>query len=220
MREFLELESPLVGQKCDQELKNIETEYPGLFDADSNALEIEFIEDDIELVLEEEKHIDDLIRINENLQNDLFKELSNETSKEIKTSLKLRSTQDLCNTLGEQLDELNEKLHTQLVKYGSNLYDFEFVDYHFRILHSHQNYLVTRIEVEKLKQILIYLNTTNPDSILSITESVYLHMSRESKEETKRRMCGMLDNISAKLADHHIAQTKLKYAQQELELHQ
>lgn len=45
-------------------------------------------------------------------------------------------------------------------------------------------------------------------------------MSRESKEETKRRMCGMLDNISEKLADHHISQTKYKYAQQELEMYQ
>lgn len=45
-------------------------------------------------------------------------------------------------------------------------------------------------------------------------------MSREGKEEMKQRMYARLDNISENIAEHHIAQTKVKYAQQELEMHE
>lgn len=47
-----------------------------------------------------------------------------------------------------------------------------------------------------------------------------MQMNREGKEEMKHRMCGMLDNASEKLAEHHIAQTKLKHARQELDMYQ
>ncbi|XP_018565896.1 uncharacterized protein LOC108906935 [Anoplophora glabripennis] len=281
--EFSELKVPLMGEKYEQEVKSIKSEYPGIFDVDMTELEIELLEDEIELALEENKHLDELAKINEALQIELVKDIATETSEEIKTALKLKSTQEMCNSLGEKLDEVNGKLHAQLVKYGSNLYNFEFgsvpnfinnidmkkckenfdnitsfltplLEVEFypsslsmadaenqtfsdtistndpisntlnimknRILHSHQNYVIMKIEVEKAREMLHYLNKTDIDSILHLEENAYTQMSREGKEETKRRMCGMLDNISEKLAEHHIAQTKYKYAQQEQKIYQ
>lgn len=61
------------------------------------------------------------------LHNQLSEDLATTTSEQIKTALNLKSTQELCNSLGEKLDEANWRLHNQLLKYGSNLYDFEFV---------------------------------------------------------------------------------------------
>ncbi|KAJ8955662.1 hypothetical protein NQ317_011251, partial [Molorchus minor] len=124
--EFSELEAPLVDEKYERELKSINSEYPGLFDIDSNIFEIEFIEDEIDLILEEERNIDELIRMNEIIQNNLSKELTSQTSMEIETCLNFKTQQELCNSLSEELDNINKKLHTQLTKYGSNLFGFEF----------------------------------------------------------------------------------------------
>ncbi|KAJ8963110.1 hypothetical protein NQ318_018575 [Aromia moschata] len=126
--EFLELETPLVDERYERELQNLEAEYPGLFDVESNEYELELIEDEIELALEEERYIDDLIRMNEILQCDLLEELAVQASKEIQTSVNLKSTQELCNSLGEELDDINRKLHKQLEKYGSiySILNFEF----------------------------------------------------------------------------------------------
>lgn len=62
---FLELKTPLTGEKYEQEVKNIEAEYPGIFDVDMTELEIELLEDEIESALEEERRLDELIKINE-----------------------------------------------------------------------------------------------------------------------------------------------------------
>ncbi|KAJ8924466.1 hypothetical protein NQ315_007263 [Exocentrus adspersus] len=244
--EFLEIKTPLVGEKYQQELRNIEELYPGIFDAEFNALEIELLEDEIELALEEEKQLDELIGVNKVLENSLSKDLSVATSKEIKSAVQLKSMQELCNALSEKLDEVNVKLHLQLEKYGSNLYNFEFgavrnfinnmdvkecQDNFDNVIGFLAPLLKNESMVVNLPQIVVTAtNQTSSEPLFgseSITStlntmktSIFLQMNREGKEQMKRRLCGMLDDISEKLAEHHIAQTKLKYAQQELELYQ
>lgn len=46
---------------------------------------------------------------------------------EIKTESELLSTQERCNKLAQDLDDQNTKLQKQLMRYGNNLYNFEFV---------------------------------------------------------------------------------------------
>lgn len=45
----------------------------------------------------------------------------------------------------------------------------------FRIFHSHQNYVVTKIEVEKAKEMLNYLSATDINSILQLKEKWVKH---------------------------------------------
>lgn len=48
---------------------------------------------------------------------------------EIKTEANLKSSQEKCEELSQDLDERNAKLHKQLLRYGNNVYNFEFVCY-------------------------------------------------------------------------------------------
>lgn len=63
------------------------------------------------------------------LQKNLTQEWTDKSSLEIKTESKLLNTQERCNKLAKELDQRSLKLHNQLLRYGNNLYNFEFVSY-------------------------------------------------------------------------------------------
>lgn len=50
--------------------------------------------------------------------------------------------------------------------------------------------------------------------------SAFIQYNLETKEETKRRMLTMLENISGKMAEQQLSLTKVKYTQNELEMYQ
>ncbi|CAH1155470.1 unnamed protein product [Phaedon cochleariae] len=279
--EFTHIQLPFSMSDLEQEKYEIEqTKFPGIFDVDSNMLEIAFLEDEINILIQEDKQLEELNRINRKQEKDLLEIMDKKISLEIKTSLQLKSAQENCLDQGEKLDKLNKKIHERLLKYGQNLHDFEFspspnfinnmditVNYEHmdnttnllmphledsvvptnntgtlnithlnvtninetiandfcnlrhRILHSHKRYLVTKIEVDKLKEMLNFLDAVTVETLFSV-DSLYLEHNIEAKEESKKRMCTMLDDIATKFADQQIFLTQMKYVEQEIETHE
>nr|XP_023022170.1 MAR-binding filament-like protein 1-1 [Leptinotarsa decemlineata] len=279
--EYKHLSSVISREKQEYERDIINDRYPGIFDPDTNELEVEYLQDEIELMQEEEDNLNEIIRINRLVDNNLRKELDKTISLEIKSSLQLKNTQEKCLAIGEKLDDLNGKIHEKLLKYGRNLHDFEFspipnfinnmdikvyqdkvenitsmlmpvLDDHpvsvslsvasnatslevtninetvsqelysmrHRILHSRKKFLATKIEVEKLKEMCRYLDKVTVESLLSPTDSLFLQENIESKKESRRMMCGMLDKIATDFADQQISLTQQKYVEKELEIFQ
>lgn len=61
------------------------------------------------------------------LERSLTQEWNDKLAQEIKTESNLIQTQERSRELSYNLDEKNIKLHKQLMRYGSNLCNFEFV---------------------------------------------------------------------------------------------
>lgn len=55
----------MTGVKLEQGISAIETKYPEIFHTDTIELDINILQDEIEMLLEEEEHFDNLISMNE-----------------------------------------------------------------------------------------------------------------------------------------------------------
>ncbi|KAG5887555.1 hypothetical protein JTB14_002261 [Gonioctena quinquepunctata] len=143
--EYKQMSSPLPPNKLEHEKNIIEEKYPGIFDIDTNVLEIEYLQDEINLVQEEGDNLDEVIRIIQILENDLLKEFDKNISLEIKSKLQLKTTQD------------------ELLKYGRNLHDFEFGPVPNFI--NNMDIKVYQDKVENMTSMLLPVLEENPVSI-------------------------------------------------------
>ncbi|CAH0552163.1 unnamed protein product [Brassicogethes aeneus] len=124
--EYTEIAEPLIDVKYEKELSNIENVYPGLFDVENNKTEIEFLEDEYELLREENANCDTVLKMQQDLKLKFTSELSEANSNFIQSSLQLKESYDKCINHSVQLDNLHEELLKQLRRYGRNLQEFKF----------------------------------------------------------------------------------------------
>lgn len=89
-----------------------------------------------------------------------------------------------------------------------------------RILHSQQIYLANKVELEKLSEILEFLNTANINESMLSWSSLKSHTKFEAKEMYKKRMCDVLDDIASKFAEYHLKLTKIRFVEEELQNYQ
>lgn len=61
------------------------------------------------------------------MEKKLTQEWNDKLALEIKTESKLLQAEERCRLLSQNLDESNMKLHNQLIRYGNNLCNFDFV---------------------------------------------------------------------------------------------
>lgn len=52
-----------------------------------------------------------------------------QTALETSSAATLKSVQDHSNDLAKELDTINDKIHSQIVKYARHLHDFEYVSF-------------------------------------------------------------------------------------------
>lgn len=69
---FDEIKSVLNGEKLDEEVNEVEDTFPDIFDVGTTQFDISILQDEIEMLMEEEKNLDNLITMNEYV---LFKNL-------------------------------------------------------------------------------------------------------------------------------------------------
>lgn len=58
------ISNPLSGDDLKEKNKQIEEQYPDIFDTEINSLEIEFLEEELNLARQQEKELDQLIILN------------------------------------------------------------------------------------------------------------------------------------------------------------
>lgn len=62
---FASLSEPLTGQKYQEAVQQLENYYPGIFALEDNILDSELLQDEMDMLLEEERHLDNLVRMEE-----------------------------------------------------------------------------------------------------------------------------------------------------------
>lgn len=62
---YNELQTPVSLQNIEQEVEDLESEYSELFEADLTEVDINILEDEIEMLLEEERNLDHLVSMSE-----------------------------------------------------------------------------------------------------------------------------------------------------------
>lgn len=124
--EYNSIDNPLRDEELEVEKKQLDMLYPGIFDVEYNLIELEFLEEDLYLARSEERQLDEEIEKNRKFEQKLSEELTKKVKEEIESSVKLSNSQNKCLSLSQKLDNLNIKIHSELLLYTKVLNDFEF----------------------------------------------------------------------------------------------
>ncbi|XP_072395587.1 uncharacterized protein [Diabrotica undecimpunctata] len=174
--EYNSIETPLTNEELDVKKDEIENKYPGIFDAEYNSLEIEFLEEDFILACQQERELSQAIAYNRNLEEKLTNDLTQKVKEEIESSVKLKTMQEKCLMESENLDKLNENIHDQIIKCSDVLHTFEF---------SPSPYFINNFDIEIFKEKVDNLLTLlrpmlekSPDirNVTALTNTTSFHM--------------------------------------------
>ncbi|XP_044263853.1 uncharacterized protein LOC123010795 [Tribolium madens] len=127
--EYSQLENVLTGDELVKGIKSIESEYPDLFQVETNVLDQEIAIEMIEVLENQLQDCQLQLDINLQLKHNLAVEYSEVSSQLIKSQVELEDAQEKCMKLSQELDKINNETYTQVAKYCSYLYDFDLAEY-------------------------------------------------------------------------------------------
>ncbi|XP_066257113.1 uncharacterized protein [Euwallacea similis] len=93
-----------------------------------NEEEITFLKNELSILEEEERRLDELIACSEARNERLSLELTHKTEKEIQLQVECKKSQSACEALCKTLDEVNRKLRDRLTRYDPDSHFVKFID--------------------------------------------------------------------------------------------
>ncbi|CAG9854025.1 unnamed protein product [Phyllotreta striolata] len=119
---FSLLDKHISKEVLENELLKIEDLHPGIFDEESNALEIEYLEEELKLVCEIEKRLNQSMDFEKSADKQLKQQLAKKSEEKINTSIRLQETEQHCIQASENLDKLHSQIYDKLCSPDISLY--------------------------------------------------------------------------------------------------
>ncbi|XP_066154806.1 uncharacterized protein [Euwallacea fornicatus] len=93
-----------------------------------NEEEISFLQNELSILEEEDRRLDELIACSKARNERLSLELTHKTEKEIQSNIDCKKSQSACEALCKTLDEVNRKLRDTLTRYDPDSHFVNFID--------------------------------------------------------------------------------------------
>lgn len=127
--EFESIENHLQGIQLENAISKLEKEKPGILDYDLNAAQLGVYLSELELLKEEEQRLEDLLKIETMLQQNLSQNKLSVERESVKLDFTFKKALLKCDKLSKEVDEMNWNLHEKLSKDLIALANFDCDEY-------------------------------------------------------------------------------------------
>ncbi|CAH1373996.1 unnamed protein product [Tenebrio molitor] len=116
--EFAQQDNVLTGEKLEEKVEILETEYPDLMSKESNLLRLEIANDTLNVLEEQLADLDSEAATNKLLYQSLIEEFSTVSSEKILSEQELESGLEECTTSSRRLDSTSKEASDAILKYS------------------------------------------------------------------------------------------------------